>query len=42
MPRAPRILGYGDRGFPSWGIPPNGGLFFEIEVLTIDGAPDLR
>ena len=25
------------RGFPAWGIPPNGGLIFEIEVLKIDG-----
>eukprot|EP00438_Fugacium_kawagutii_P025391 Skav207379 [mRNA] locus=scaffold2496:96352:102569:+ [translate_table: standard] len=24
---------YGGRGFPSWGIPPNADLLFEIEVL---------
>jgi hypothetical protein len=24
--------GYGARGFPAWGIPPNGGLNFNIEV----------
>jgi hypothetical protein len=24
-------------GFPAWGIPANGGLLFEIEVLSIDG-----
>ena len=29
--------GYGKGGFPAWGIPPNGGLFFEIEVLSIKG-----
>ena len=29
--------GYGAAGFPAWGIPPNGGLLFEIEVLTIRG-----
>eukprot|EP00658_Telonema_sp_P-2_P064322 TRINITY_DN5325_c0_g1_i6.p3 TRINITY_DN5325_c0_g1~~TRINITY_DN5325_c0_g1_i6.p3 ORF type:complete len:141 (+),score=19.14 TRINITY_DN5325_c0_g1_i6:229-651(+) len=27
--------GYGANGFPAWGIPPNGGLVFEIEVLSI-------
>ena len=27
--------GYGARGFPAWGIPPNGDLFFEIEILSI-------
>ena len=29
--------GYGADGFPAWGIPPNGGLYFEIEVLSIEG-----
>ena len=29
--------GYGARGFPAWGIPPNGGLNFNIEVLSIQG-----
>ena len=24
----PAAEGYGARGFPAWGIPPNGGLFF--------------
>ena len=33
----PADEGYGARGFPAWGIPPNGGLLFEIEVLTIRG-----
>jgi len=33
----PADEGYGAGGFPAWGIPPNGGLVFEIEVLKIDG-----
>lgn len=33
----PADEGYGKRGFPAWGIPPDGGLLFEIEVLKIDG-----
>ena len=33
----PAAEGYGKGGFPAWGIPPNGGLFFEIEVLKIQG-----
>ena len=33
----PADEGYGAGGFPAWGIPPNGGLFFEIEVLSIQG-----
>ena len=33
----PAEEGYGKGGFPTWGIPPNGGLFFEIEVLSIKG-----
>ena len=33
----PADEGYGARGFPAWGIPPNGGLLFEIEVLKIKG-----
>ena len=32
----PAHEGYGARGFPAWGIPPNGGLVFTIEVLRID------
>jgi hypothetical protein len=28
----PADEGYGKNGFPAWGIPPNGGLLFEIEV----------
>mmetsp|Transcript_39697 Transcript_39697/g.48161 ORF Transcript_39697/g.48161 Transcript_39697/m.48161 type:complete len:150 (-) Transcript_39697:49-498(-) len=27
--------GYGPRGFPAWGIPPDGTLLFEIEVLEV-------
>eukprot|EP00123_Amoebidium_parasiticum_P011637 comp20826_c0_seq1/m.27482 comp20826_c0_seq1/g.27482 ORF comp20826_c0_seq1/g.27482 comp20826_c0_seq1/m.27482 type:complete len:118 (-) comp20826_c0_seq1:300-653(-) len=27
--------GYGPRGFPAWGIPPNAALCFEIEILSI-------
>ncbi|CAK9097184.1 Peptidyl-prolyl cis-trans isomerase FKBP12 (PPIase FKBP12) (12 kDa FK506-binding protein) (12 kDa FKBP) (FK506-binding protein 12) (AtFKBP12) (FKBP-12) (Immunophilin FKBP12) (Rotamase) [Durusdinium trenchii] len=30
--RIPAGEGYGGRGFPSWGIPPNADLLFEIEV----------
>ena len=26
------MAGYGGRGFPSWGIPPDADLIFEIEV----------
>ena len=33
---------YGANGFPAWGIPPGGGLLFEIEVLKIKGAPDQK
>jgi FKBP-type peptidyl-prolyl cis-trans isomerase len=29
----PAQEGYGGGGFPQWGIPPNAGLLFEIEVL---------
>ena len=31
----PGSEGYGDRGFPAWGIPPGGTLDFTIEVLSI-------
>ena len=31
----PAEEGYGASGFPAWGIPANGGLTFEIEVLQI-------
>jgi len=31
----PADEGYGKRGFPAWGIPPDGTLNFEIEVLSI-------
>jgi FKBP-type peptidyl-prolyl cis-trans isomerase len=31
----PATEGYGEGGFPAWGIPPGGGLLFEIEVLAI-------
>ena len=27
--------GYGDKGFPAWGIPPGGTLDFTLEVLAI-------
>ncbi|KAL5263555.1 hypothetical protein ACHWQZ_G008805 [Mnemiopsis leidyi] len=27
--------GYGSGGFPAWGIPPNAGLTFELEVISI-------
>ena len=37
----PADEGYGKRGFPAWGIPPDGGLFFEIEVLSIKGKEEL-
>lgn len=33
--KIPSHEGYGERGFPAWGIPPGGGLDFEIEVLEI-------
>jgi len=33
----PADEGYGAKGFPAWGIPANGGLQFEIEVLSIEG-----
>ena len=33
----PAAEGYGAKGFPAWGIPANGDLFFEIEVLEIKG-----
>jgi hypothetical protein len=28
-------LGYGINGFPSWSIPPNADLIFDIELLSI-------
>ncbi|CAE7258016.1 FKBP12 [Symbiodinium natans] len=39
--RIPASEGYGPRGFPSWGIPPDADLLFEIEVLDIkrNGQP---
>ena len=36
--RIPAKEGYGEGGFPAWGIPPGGTLLFEIEVLTVNGA----
>lgn len=33
----PANEGYGAGGFPAWGIPANGTLLFEIEVLSIKG-----
>jgi FKBP-type peptidyl-prolyl cis-trans isomerase len=35
--RIPADEGYGQGGFPAWGIPPGGTLLFEIEVLSIKG-----
>ena len=32
----PAAEAYGAGGFPAWGIPPDGSLLFEIEVLEID------
>ena len=32
----PGSEGYGAAGFPAWGIPPNGTLDFELEVLKIE------
>jgi len=32
----PAEEGYGQGGFPAWGIPPGGTLNFEIEVLSIN------
>mmetsp|Transcript_29896 Transcript_29896/g.65341 ORF Transcript_29896/g.65341 Transcript_29896/m.65341 type:complete len:146 (-) Transcript_29896:1324-1761(-) len=37
----PADEGYGARGFPQWGIPPGGGLDFEIEVLEIEQVSEL-
>lgn len=33
--KIPSDEGYGENGFPAWGIPPNGDLRFELEVLEI-------
>eukprot|EP00930_Biecheleria_cincta_P043903 TRINITY_DN30124_c0_g1_i1.p1 TRINITY_DN30124_c0_g1~~TRINITY_DN30124_c0_g1_i1.p1 ORF type:complete len:141 (-),score=24.04 TRINITY_DN30124_c0_g1_i1:421-843(-) len=38
--RIPSHEGYGERGFPAWGIPPKATLKFEIEVLSIKGGND--
>lgn len=35
--RIPAKEGYGEGGFPTWGIPPGGTLLFTIEVLVIEG-----
>merc|ERR1711934_1102789 len=32
----PHHEGYGEQGFPAWGIPPNAMLLFDIEVLKIE------
>jgi U3 small nucleolar RNA-associated protein 21 len=34
----PADEGYGESGFPAWGIPAGGTLDFEIEVLSISSA----
>lgn len=40
--RIPSHEGYGEGGFPAWGIPPKATLKFEIEVLAIEsGKADL-
>lgn len=36
--KIPADEGYGASGFPAWGIPPNGDLGFELEVLQIKKA----
>jgi len=36
--RIPAKEGYGERGFPAWGIPPGGTLLFEIELLEVAGG----
>ena len=33
-----QCAGYGPRGFPSWGIPPDSDLLFEIEALQSRGS----
>mmetsp|Transcript_31522 Transcript_31522/g.50711 ORF Transcript_31522/g.50711 Transcript_31522/m.50711 type:complete len:161 (+) Transcript_31522:71-553(+) len=39
----PADEGYGAGGFPAWGIPPNGGLIFELEVSAIkSGGKDKK
>jgi len=39
--KIPAHEGYGQNGFPAWGIPPGGTLYFEIEVLKIAGKGEL-
>lgn len=39
--KIPAHEGYGQNGFPAWGIPPGGTLYFEIEVLKIEGKGEL-
>jgi FKBP-type peptidyl-prolyl cis-trans isomerase len=34
--RIPAKEGYGEGGFPAWGIPPGGTLLFTIEVLAVE------
>ena len=36
--RIPAKEGYGEGGFPAWGIPPGGTLRFTIEVLSVENA----
>jgi len=38
--KIPSHEGYGAAGFPAWGIPENGDLRFEIEVIAIKGTGD--
>ena len=37
--RIPAKEGYGEGGFPAWGIPPGGTLLFTIEVVSVENAP---
>ena len=36
--RIPAKEGYGEGGFPAWGIPPGGTLLFTIEVVSVENA----
>ena len=37
--RIPAKEGYGEGGFPAWGIPPGATLLFTIEVLAVENEP---
>uniref|UniRef100_A0A0G4IE06 peptidylprolyl isomerase n=1 Tax=Chromera velia CCMP2878 TaxID=1169474 RepID=A0A0G4IE06_9ALVE len=34
----PANMGYGENGFPAWGIPPQADLCFEVQLLKVKGA----